>query len=72
MSLEDEINLLIDSTALSEDAVWNTLTGKPPIRDETTQSIETLSALLKGHRLALRRLAREIDDIRSSRGDLDA
>jgi hypothetical protein len=67
MSLEDELKLLIDSTALSDDLVWEGRAGRPTTLDGALKDVEALAALAKGLRFAVLRLAREVDQLREER-----
>jgi hypothetical protein len=63
VSLEQEVTQLIDSETLSSDIGWDLVAGTPPGPGELTQEFEALAAYCKALRSAIRRLAREIDEL---------
>jgi hypothetical protein len=64
MSLVDEVTALIDSEGVYN-VIGNSLT-RTPSPEEITERFEALGALCKGLRLAIRHLAREIEDSRDA------
>ncbi len=66
MTLEEEVTQLIDSEALGSDAAWHEIAGLPSGLDKHSQELAALAAYCKGLRFAIRRLAREVEQVRGN------